>query len=566
MAINKKNLFVIPNGLSRDFTRFCLLAPSLVSISLLEVADDRRSLDRLFRAVRKGEIKEVSRILEFSQVDVDDRHQLGWTALHLAAVSGQAEIVSALLSAGADPDAEDEFQTVHNTARKVGLHSLEVQMAREEQFCSKLSPRANFRGCTALHYAALTDSWGVMSVLLEAGADPLKANDYGHTPLDYARDPKAKKLLTQYAEQYEERRRKQELQERRRFPLEQRLKEFIVGQEGPIATVASAVRRKENGWTDGEHPLVFLFLGSSGIGKTELAKQVAAYLHKDVKSGFIRLDMSEYQEKHEAAKLIGSPPGYVGYEEGGQLTKRLRENPQAVVLFDEVDKAHPDVLTTLLQLFDEGRLTDGKGQTLECKDAIFIMTSNLASSEIADHALQLRREADEERKNRLEEDGEGAAERKISISSHFKENIIRPVLKYHFRRDEFLGRINEIVYFLPFSTRELMELVERELVSWSVRARDRHGISLSWDPAVLPLLAQGYNLYYGARSIQHQVDRRVVSQLALAHEMGQLSPGCEVHISCNKQAACEEEDGALIVKVRKGKEEFVDVVEPRLAD
>ena len=153
-----------------------------------------------------------------------------------------------------------------------------------------------------------------------------------------------------------------------------------------------AIRRKENGWTDDKHPLVFLFLGSSGIGKTELAKQLASYIHKSDKNGFIRLDMSEYQEKHEVAKLIGAPPGYVGHEEGGQLTKMLKQCKNAVVLFDEVDKAHPDVLTVLLQLFDEGRLTDGKGKTIECTDAIFIMTSNLASEEIAQHALELRDE------------------------------------------------------------------------------------------------------------------------------------------------------------------------------
>lgn len=129
-----------------------------------------------------------------------------------------------------------------------------------------------------------------------------------------------------------------------------------MGQDGAIATVAAAIRRKENGWVDSEHPLVFLFLGSSGIGKTELAKQVARYLHGEQsssKKGFIRVDMSEYQEKHEVSKFIGSPPGYVGHEEGGQLTKALRDCPNAVVLFDEIEKAHSDVLTIMLQLFDE---------------------------------------------------------------------------------------------------------------------------------------------------------------------------------------------------------------------
>lgn len=165
-----------------------------------------------------------------------------------------------------------------------------------------------------------------------------------------------------------------------------------------------AIRRKENGWVDDDHPLVFLFLGSSGIGKTELAKQLACYIHKEKPSGFIRLDMSEYQEKHEVAKLIGAPPGYIGHDDGGQLTSRLRKNPKAVVLFDEVDKAHPDVLTVLLQLFDEGRLTDGKGKTIECKDAVFIMTSNLASNEIAQHAVNLRQEMTAARKIQLEKD------------------------------------------------------------------------------------------------------------------------------------------------------------------
>ncbi|MGH0159171.1 UNVERIFIED_CONTAM: hypothetical protein FKN15_066410 [Acipenser sinensis] len=137
---------------------------------------------------------------------------------------------------------------------------------------------------------------------------------------------------------FQEVQRRREAEERRRFPLERRLREHIIGQEGAINTVAAAIRRKENGWYDEEHPLVFLFLGSSGIGKTELAKQVARYMHKDAK---------------KVAKFIGSPPGYVGHEEGGQLTKKLKQCPNAVVLFDEVDKAHPDVLTVMLQLFDE---------------------------------------------------------------------------------------------------------------------------------------------------------------------------------------------------------------------
>ena len=232
------------------------------------------------------------------------------------------------------------------------------------------------------------------------------------------------------------------------------------GQEGPIAIVSSAIRRKENGWTDGEHPLVFLFLGSSGVGKTELAKQVASYLHRDEGEGFIRLDMSEYQEKHEAAKMIGSPPGYVGHEEGGQLTKRLRENPGAVVLFDEVDKAHPDVLTTLLQLFDEGRLTDGKGETLECKDAIFIMTSNLGSDEIA-YGNRRR----------------GRGDIKEKVMSHVRS---------HFR-PEFINRLDEIVVFHPLGREQIREIARIQTSYLAKRLGERQ-IKFSIDDKALDVL------------------------------------------------------------------------------
>ncbi|EMP27291.1 Caseinolytic peptidase B protein like protein [Chelonia mydas] len=375
-------------------------------------------------------------------------------------------------------------------------------------------------------------------------ASPLQRNEMGHTPLDYARDGEVMKLLKASETKFQEEQRKRELEERRRFPLEQRLKEHIIGQENAIATVGAAIRRKENGWYDEEHPLVFLFLGSSGIGKTELAKQTAKYMHKDAKKGFIRLDMSEFQERHEVAKFIGSPPGYVGHEEGGQLTKKLKQCPNAVVLFDEVDKAHPDVLTIMLQLFDEGRLTDGKGKTIDCKDAIFIMTSNVASDEIAQHALQLRQEALEMSRNRIAENLDDVQiTDKITISKQFKENVIRPILKAHFRRDEFLGRINEIVYFLPFCHSELIQLVSKELSFWAKRAKVRHNITLLWDREVMDVLADGYNLHYGARSIKHSqrdyliegfqalVERRVVNQLAAAYEQDLLPRGCTLRIT-----------------------------------
>ena len=230
------------------------------------------------------------------------------------------------------------------------------------------------------------------------------------------------------------------------------------------------------------------------------------------------------------------------------------------------------MLTVLLQLFDEGRLTDGKGKTIECKNAIFIMTSNLASTEIADHALQLRREAENIAKERME----GTLEEtdllpnasKIKISRQFKEKVVQPILKYHFRRDEFLGRINEIVYFLPFSRNELVELVSREMKFWGDKAKAKHDIDLVWDTQVLHHLADGYNVYYGARSIKHEVERRVVAELAFAHEQDKLSSGSEVRLSMENFPASETNSaskGEPAIKMtikRKGKNEFVDLNEP----
>ncbi|XP_078258098.1 mitochondrial disaggregase [Rhinoraja longicauda] len=485
----------------------------------------------LLEAARLNNVPEIRRLLS-KGVPVSQRHKLGWTPLMVAAMNNNHSGVKVLLEAGADPNLGDEFRNVYETSREKRVHSLEVLVSREDEFCNRLNTRASFHGCSALHYAVLANDLHTAQLLLHAGANPSQQNDMGHTPIDYAKDGEVKDLLKGAEVKYQELQRRREAEERRRFPLEQRLKEHIIGQETAIATVAAAIRRKENGWADDEHPLVFLFLGSSGIGKTELAKQVAKYMHNDTKKKFIRLDMSEFQEKHEVAKFIGSPPGYVGHEDGGQLTKKLKQNANAVVLFDEVDKAHPDVLTVMLQLFDEGRLTDGKGKTIECKDAIFIMTSNVASEEIAEHAIQLRQEAQELSKNRLANnlDDEVLTE-KVTISRQFKELVIRPILKAHFRRDEFLGRINEIVYFLPFCHAELIQLVNKELIFWAKKAKQRHDITLQWDRPVMDVLAEGYNLHYGARSIKHEVERRVVNQLAAAYEQELLPHGCTLRIA-----------------------------------
>ncbi|RLU24499.1 hypothetical protein DMN91_002588 [Ooceraea biroi] len=512
-----------------------------------------------FHATQCGDIAALKRAIA-NGVDVNTRHPLGWTALHTAAINQMPEAIKVLLDNGVDINAGDNFTNVYRTAKEKSMHLMDVLVRREEEFSDRLNNQANFKGCTALHYAVLANSMACVQTLLDGGANPTLENEAGHRAVEYTNNGEIRQMLDQYAIKYDEIMKEKELEERRRFPLEQRLKENIVGQEGPISIVASTIRRKENGWIDEEHPLVFLFLGSSGIGKTELAKQVAAYVHRNKPNAFIRLDMSEYQQKHEVAKLIGAPPGYVGHDDGGQLTKLLKKNPSAVVLFDEVDKAHPDVLTVLLQLFDEGRLTDGKGKTIECKNAIFVMTSNLASDEIAEHALQLRAEAERVLEHRLNNiAGEDQEPERIEISRNFKDQVVRPILKAHFQRDEFLGRINEIIYFLPFSRTELIQLVARELDLWAKRAREKHKIDLKWDREVMSVLADGYDVHYGARSIKYEVERRVVNQLAAAHEWGLLGRECCVLLKVKWH---ENGSASIILSVRqKGKKNFVDIVE-----
>lgn len=283
--------------------------------------------------------------------------------------------------------------------------------------------------------------------------------------------------------------------------LEKELEKRVVGQDLAIKAVSEAIRRSRSGLSDPNRPMgAFLFLGPTGVGKTELAKALAEQLFNQ-EEALIRIDMSEYMEKHSVSKLIGSPPGYVGYEEGGQLTEMLRRRPYAVVLFDEIEKAHHDVFNILLQIFDDGRLTDSKGRTINCKNALFIMTSNLGS----DLLLQKMEHA----RTRLTKD---------EIM-----DILDPVIKTHFR-PEFINRLDDILPFLPLFKDDMQKIVEIQLERLVHRLRDKE-VTLKWTKAVVDYLAkEGYDLFYGARPLKRLIQQEVVNMLSTAILEGKIQP------------------------------------------
>jgi ATP-dependent Clp protease ATP-binding subunit ClpA len=270
--------------------------------------------------------------------------------------------------------------------------------------------------------------------------------------------------------------------------LEQRLGERVIGQREPVVAVAAAIRRARAGMKDPRRPVgSFLFLGPTGVGKTELAKALAAALF-DEEEALVRLDMSEFMERNAVARLLGAPPGYVGYEEGGQLTEAVRRRPYAVLLLDEVEKAHPDVFNVLLQVLDDGRLTDSQGRTVDFRHTVVVMTSNLASRAILDNA---RSGADPAQ---LEQQVEQA------LASQF--------------RPEFLNRIDEVIRFQPLGPEQLQRIVHLQLAELAALLREQ-GLELQVDAAVVPWLAQeGYEPEYGARPLRRLLRRRIENPLA----------------------------------------------------
>jgi ATP-dependent Clp protease ATP-binding subunit ClpB len=282
--------------------------------------------------------------------------------------------------------------------------------------------------------------------------------------------------------------------------MEDRLHDRVIGQDEAVAAVANALRRSRAGLADPNRPIgSFLFLGPTGVGKTELARALAEFMF-DSEQAMIRIDMSEYMEKHSVARLIGAPPGYVGYDEGGQLTEAVRRRPYAVILLDEIEKAHPDVFNTLLQIMDEGRLTDGQGRTVDFKNTVLIMTSNVGSQEIA-------------------------AER---IDEQIREKIDAVLINTF--KPEFLNRIDEIVIFHRLGREDISEIVDLQVELLVGRVGER-GIEIDLTDDARTLLGNlGYDPTYGARPLKRVIQKQLVDKLALKLLEGEFAEGDAVRV------------------------------------
>jgi ATP-dependent Clp protease ATP-binding subunit ClpB len=284
--------------------------------------------------------------------------------------------------------------------------------------------------------------------------------------------------------------------------METRLHERVVGQHEAITAVANAIRRARAGLQDPNRPLgSFIFLGPTGVGKTELARALAEFLFDD-EHAMIRIDMSEYQEKHTVSRMIGAPPGYVGYDEAGQLTEAVRRRPYAVVLFDEIEKAHPEVLNVLLQLLDDGRLTDGKGRTVDFKNVVVIMTSNLGSHFIADA-----------------QQGSGQEELPEGVRRQITE-----ALRQHFR-PEFINRVDEIIFFHSLGLEHLKQIVDIQIHGLLKRLEERKIHVELTDTARGFLVAEGFDPMFGARPLKRTIQRRVLDPLAMRVLEGEFREG-----------------------------------------
>jgi ATP-dependent Clp protease ATP-binding subunit ClpB len=291
--------------------------------------------------------------------------------------------------------------------------------------------------------------------------------------------------------------------------MEDRLRERVIGQDEALSAVANAIRRSRAGLSDPKRPIgSFIFLGPTGVGKTETARALAEFLFDD-EAAMVRIDMSEYMEKHAVARLIGAPPGYVGYDEGGQLTEAVRRRPYAVILFDEIEKAHPDVFNVLLQVLDDGRLTDSKGRTVDFKNTVLIMTSNVGAQALTTAWAQGE---------------EGFDEAKVRVMESLRQQF----------RPEFLNRVDDIVVFHPLAEDQLAHIVDLRLKDLEALLADRKITLELTDAARQAIFKAGYDRAYGARPLKRAIQRMVQDKLALKILDGTVLHGDRVVVDAGR--------------------------------
>jgi ATP-dependent Clp protease ATP-binding subunit ClpB len=292
--------------------------------------------------------------------------------------------------------------------------------------------------------------------------------------------------------------------------MEERLHQRVIGQDEAITSIANAVRRSRSGLADPNRPVgSFIFLGPTGVGKTELAKALAEFLFDDEKN-MVRIDMSEYMEKHSVARLIGAPPGYVGFEEGGQLTEAVRRHPYSVILFDEIEKAHHDVFNIMLQILDDGRLTDSQGRTVDFKNTVIIMTSNIGSNWIQESAKY-----DEMKKNVME-----------ALHAHF--------------RPEFLNRVDDIIIFRRLGAEELRSIIDIQLKIVERRLAERNITLELTKNAVNYIAKEGYDPAYGARPLKRTIQKLILDPLSISIIGGEFKEGDTIVADLSHKDSTEE--------------------------
>lgn len=472
-------------------------AASALSMQIGSMPED---LDRLKRETLRLEIEKRSLVKE---EDVDAKERLKVLEKHLAEVAEHAHELE--LSWMAEKEVLTKLQNSKKDIEKLKSQAEIAERSGDLEKASvirygKIPEKENEM---KKHESSLKDMQGKRGLLRDAVTEEDIAavvSRWTHIPLSRMLESEAVKLAK----------------------LEDELAKRVVGQTEAVHAVANALRRSRAGLAEPRRPIgSFLFLGPTGVGKTELAKALAASMFDD-EDALIRLDMSEYGERHTVSRMIGAPPGYVGYDEGGQLTDAIRKRPYAVILLDEIEKAHPEVFHSLLQVLDDGRLTDGKGRTVSFKNAIIIMTSNIGSDTILNQGMK---------------GGPIGFSDKLTSKTSSDENSIRERIMELLKsslRPEFLNRVDDIIVFHALSKTDLSKIVDLQIVEVSHRLADRK-INVSFTDAAKEFLAdKGYDPSYGARPLKRAVQDLVLDELSLQIIEGKISSGDKIVIDAKE--------------------------------